>query len=133
MHIFFREFVAWRNVWKSLLGALTMSALLVYENQSYPFEMYRIALFGQFVYSFMLGNFWMSLYQTGKFKMPSAVKSRGLLSAFFTALLAGIATYAVQVLLMNPESLAQGHWAFLLSLFAFCFNEALCWHTKKRS
>jgi len=133
MNIFIREFLDWKNVWKSLLGALTMSALLVYENQSYPFEMYRIALCGQFIYSFLLGNFWMSLYQTGKFKMPKSITIRGFISAFITAFIAGVVTYIVQIVLMNPESLAQGQWAFVLSSFAFCFNEFLCWHTKKRS
>ena len=134
MHIFIKEFLDWNNVWKSLLGSITMSVLLIYENRSNPFEMYQIALCGQFIYSFLLGNFWMSLYQTGKFKIPHSVKARGFISAFLTAFTAGFTTYLVQVLLMNPESLAQGQWAFVLSTFAFCFNEFLCWRgTKKRS
>jgi len=127
MNIFIREFLDWNNIWKSALGALTMSALLVYENRAYPFEMYQMALCGQVIYSFMVGNFWMSLYQTGKFKMPAAFKIRGLLSALITAFIAGAVTYFVQIIFMNPESFAQARWAFILSGFAFLFNETLCW------
>ena len=134
MHIFVKEFLDWKNIWKSLLGAITMSVLLVYENRYNSFEMYQIALCGQFIYSFMLGNFWMSLYQTGKFKLPKSIKIRGLISAFLTAFIAGVATYFIQALLMNPEALPTARWAFILSTFAFLFNESLCvWGTKKRS
>ncbi len=131
MSIFWKEFVDKGNAFKSLLGALTMGALLVYENRVHPFDMYAVALCGQLIYSFMLGNFWMSSYQTLKKKLPTKLFWRGGLSAFVVASVAGVATLAVQYCLMNPEAIPTAWWAFRLSTFAFLFNEGLCWWQRR--
>jgi len=114
MQTFIREFTNKENAAKSLLGAITMSLLLVYENRENPFQMYQIALCGQFIYSFLLGNFWMSSYQTLKKKMPKSFAWRGILSTFMVSSVAGLATLVIQILLMNPEALPTAWWAFRL-------------------
>ena len=133
MKVFIREFFDVPNNIKSVLGAISMGAFLVYENRANPFEMYAVALCGQFVYSFLVGNFWMSSYQTFKKKMPKSWLWRGILSGSCVAGVAGIVTCVVQIILMNPEAVATAWWAVRLSLFAFLFNEFLCWRAYQKA
>lgn len=129
MKLFIREFFDPHNNLKSFLGALLMGAFLVYENRGNPVEMYTIALCGQLIYSFFLGNFWMSSYQTLKKKMPYHWVLRGIISSLLVAMVAGAVTAGVQTVLMNPEAIATAWWAFRLSLIAFLSNEAWQhWH-----
>lgn len=132
MYIFLREFFDYKNASKSLLGAILMGFFLVYENRGNPASMYAVALCGQLLYSFFLGNFWFSLYQTFKFKFPLWCFFRGLLSAFVIATVAGLINWGVQIGLMNPEAIPTAWWAFRLSLFAFLFNEFWCWYRHGR-